>query len=394
MRTLCFEGNFNARMRRYKEFCHEQVEGVLGEFMKRFCNTWLEEEYSEQSGARMYERTESRQDYRAGHYERTLITTRGVIKVKVPRGFKRQYSYSLFKKYQRRTLNFDEVVVSALLQGHSSRKAQTFFKKLLGEATVSHQTAVATLRRFDERVAQWKGRRLKSEVVVLVLDAVYFKGVAEHLKTSKPVLFAYAVYGDGHEEVVGFELGRGESTNAWSRFCLKLHERGLTDVQLVVHDDCEAIEQAVSLAWPKALSQQCVFHVMQNFIKKLTGCEHKKALIRDASWLFEAQSREEFYRWLSEFKSKWSRYQRHGAIRYFLKQISSTIEYFGLPRKFWRIAKTTNRLERLFEEFKRRTKVFRRFPNAASCERWLYALLTLNHKADLAYYPLQSQQDS
>src|ERR1051326_1263205 len=114
MRTLCFEGNFNARMRRYKEFCHEQVEGVLGEFMKRFCNTWLEEEYSEQSGARVYERAESRQDYRAGHYERTLITTRGVIKVKVPRGFKRQYSYSLFKKYQRRTLNFDEVVVSAL----------------------------------------------------------------------------------------------------------------------------------------------------------------------------------------------------------------------------------------------------------------------------------------
>ena len=380
MDTLCFEGNYIKRFARYKEFCHERVEVVLSEFMKRFCNSWLEEEYTVQSGAGKYERNEKRRDYRGGHYQRELITSRGIIKVKVPRGFRKKYSYKLFEKYQRRSVEFDDVVVSALLNGHSSRKAEVFFKKLLGEGTISHQTAVKTLRRFDGQVREWKNQAIGNEAIVLVLDAVYFKGVVRHLKTAKPVLFGYAVYSDGHEEVVGFELAQGESLNAWYRFCMKLFQRGLKNVRLVVRDDCAAIKEAISLVWPKALDQSCVFHIMQNLTKKLKGCVDKKAIIKDVSWLYEAQSEEEFYRWTAKFKIKWHKYRYHGAMRYLFEQLADSIKYFALPKEFWSIAKTTNRLERLFEELKRRIKVFRRFPNTLSCERWLFALLKLNHK--------------
>src|SRR5208283_4045439 len=106
----------------------------------------------------------------------------------------------------------------------------------------------------------WKSQPIKDGAVILVLDAVYFKGVVRHLKDAKPVLFGYAIYEDGHEEVVGFELAYGESKGAWYRFCLGLCERGLKDVRLIVHDDCDAIKEAVSLVWPKALDQACVFH--------------------------------------------------------------------------------------------------------------------------------------
>ena len=394
METLCFEGNYTKRFARYKEFCHEQVEVVMSEFMKRFCNSWLEEEYTMQSGAGKYERSQERRDYRGGHYERELITSRGIVKVKVPRGFQKKYSYTLFEKYQRRTVEFDEVVVSALLNGHSSRKAQVFFKKLLGEGTVSHQTAVKTLRRFDEQVKDWKSRAIQNNAVILVLDAVYFKGVVRHLKTAKPVLFGYAVYSDGREEVIGFELAQGESLNAWYKFCINLYERGLKDVRLIVRDDCAAIKEAISLVWQKGLDQSCVFHIMQNLTKKLKGCVDKKAIIQDVSWLYEAQSEEEFYRWVAKFKDKWQKYRYHEAVKYLSGQLADSIKYFSLPREYWSMAKTTNRLERLFEELKRRVRVFRRFPNTLSCERWLYALLKLNQKVNPDSFALQSQHNS
>ena len=175
---------------------------------------------------------------------------------------------------------------------------------------------------------------------------------------------------------------------------MNLYDRGLKDVQLIVHDDNAAISEAVSLVWPKALDQQCVFHILKNLNKKLVGCKDKKAILKDARWLYEAQSEEEFYRWAQKFKNKWSKYRKHPAIKYLYKMIPDSIKYYQLPQKYWRIAKTSNRLERLFEELKRRIKVFRRFPNPASCKRWIYALLKELNKTNLDYALFESQHSS
>ena len=394
MKTLCFKGYYKQRFAAYKEFCHEQVEVKIDEFVKSFCNEWIQEEFTVQSGAERYERSEGRIDRRNGHYRRRLITGRGVVELRVPRGESRKYKYTLFEKNKRKTKGFEDIVVDALLKGHSSRKASKFFGKMFGCGTISHQAAVSTLKKFDCELTRWKAERVENHPVVLVLDAVHLKGVISHYKYAKPVLFAYAVYADGQEKVLDFELVPGESTNAYYRFCLNLYERGLKDVQLVVHDDNAAISEAVSLVWPKALDQQCVFHILKNFNKKLTGCKDKKALLNDASKLYEAQSEEEFYRGAQKFKNKWTKYQRHPALRYLFKMIPESIRYYQLPKKYWRIAKTSNRLERLFEELKRRIRVFRRFPNPASCKRWLYALLVELNKANLGCAFSESQQSS
>lgn len=377
METLCFTGNYRKRFARVKEFCNEKVEFVLDEFLGQFCNLWLEEEYTLQSGAARYERTGlERQDFRAGHYLRRIITGRGVIRLRVPRGEKSGYSYSLFRRFKRKTENFEAIVIEALLKGYSSRKASLFFAKLFGQSTLSHQAAVSTLRKFDFELEVWKKKLLRDNAVILVLDAVWLKGVIPYLKEAKPVLFAYGIYPDGSEEVLDFELTRGESGNAWNSFCQRLEQRGLRNVKLIVHDDLEAINQAISFVWPKALDQACIFHVMQNFTKKLKGCPDKRLIIDYASWLYEAQSEEEFYLWAQKFKNHWSKYRYHPAFKYLFSKLIDTIRYFELPKEFWQAAKTSNRLESLFGELKRRINVFRRFPNTDSCKRWLYALLT------------------
>ena len=394
MEQLCFTGNYLKRFARVKEFSQEKVEFVLDKFLGQFCNLWLEEEYTLQSGAEWHQRTPARQDDRGGHYSRKIITGRGVIHLRVPRGVKSKYSYSLFKRFKRKTIDFEAVVIEALLKGHSSRKASLFFAKLFGQSTLSHQTALSSLRKFDSELEVWKARPLRDNAVILVLDAVWLKGVIPYLKEAKPVLFAYAIYPDGSEEVLDFELTRGESGNAWMSFTQRLEQRGLHNVKLIVHDDLEAITQAISFVWPKALDQACVFHVMQNFAKKLKGCPDKRIILDYASWLYEAQSEEEFYLWAQKFKKRWNRYQYHPAFRYLFSKLTDTIRYFGLPKEFWPAAKTTNRLESFFGELRRRIQVFRRFPNPASCRRWLYALLTEREKANNKVAEYESQHSS
>jgi len=376
METLCFKGNYRKRFARVKEFCNEKVEFVLDEFLGEFCNIWLEEEFIMQSGADRYDRPATRIDRRNGHYPRTIITGRGVIDLWVPRGKDKRYTYSLFKKFKRKTAHFEDIVIDALIKGHSSRKASRFFASMFGKHTISHQAAVQTLRRFDYGLEKWKKRPIRDDALIVVLDAVPLKGAIQHIKSATPVLFAYAVYPDGTEEVLDFEIERGESNNAWSKFCQRLYERGLKNVRLVVHDDCAAIGNAIALCWPKALDQQCVFHILNNLSKKLKGFKDKYKILNDASWLYEAISEEEFYRWLIKFRKKYDRYKYSAPFKYFFGKIHQSIKYFELPREYWTIAKTSNRLERFFEELKRRIKVFRRFPNSGSCKRWLYALIT------------------
>jgi putative transposase len=394
METLCFKGNYTKRFARVKEFCNEKVEFVLDAFLEQFCNVWLEEEYDIQSGRERYQRSENELDYRAGHYTRSIITGRGVIELCVPRGVKGKYKYTLFNRFKRKTEKFEDIVVDAILKGHSSRKASKFFASMFGQHTLSHQAAVAAFRRFDHGLERWKKRPIRDNALIVVLDAVRLKGAIPHLKTAVPVLFAYAIYPDGSEDVLDFEIEHGESTNAWSKLCQRLYERGLKNVRLIVRDNCDAIGNAISLCWPKALDQQCVFHILNNLCKKLKGYKDKQAILSDASWLYEAISEEEFYRWAIKFKNKWQKYKYHAFFKYFMGKLYQSIKYFELPREYWTIAKTTNRLERYFEELKRRIKPFRRFPNSGSCKRWLYALIAEIKPNSISVAESESQHSS
>ena len=189
-------------------------------------------------------------------------------------------------------------------------------------------------------------------------------------------------------------MAQGESTNAWSKFCQNIYNRGLKNARLIVRDDRDSIGNAVSLCWPKALDQQCVFHILQNLREKLKGHPDKKKILDDASWLYEAQSEEEFYRWVIKFRDKYKKYKHHVAFKYFLGKIYQSIRYFELPKEYWSTAKTTNRLERYFEELKRRIKTFRRFPNTQSCKRWLYGLITQLNANNIKLTPPEESQQS
>jgi transposase-like protein len=134
-----------------------------------------------------------------------------------------------------------------------------------------------------------------------------------------------------------------------------------------------------------------VFHLIQNVARHLRGDSHKRAIIKGLQKVYHARNEIEFWRRMKRFLKKWRLYEHHAALKYVVHNAALSIKYFALEERFWSIARTTNRLERLFEEFNRRVRPFRRFPNVLSCQRWLFALLKQNGRIIAA---LESQQDS
>ena len=222
-----------------------------------------------------------------------------------------------------------------------------------------------------------KERKIKKEVEILVLDALYLKGSITRVKRAKPILFVYAVYKDGKEEVLDFEIATSESVNNWLLFLNKLYYRGLINPKFIVRDDNESLKQAIAIIWPNSQQQYCIYHLINNFKKKLKSLKNrqlKEKILYHLKWLYEAKDKEEFLKWLNKFLRLFKSCKDHPAFKYLLTHLEETIQFYRLPYSLRPIAKTTNRLERLFKEIKRRIKVFSRFPNSLSCQRWLYAL--------------------
>ena len=138
-------------------------------------------------------------------------------------------------------------------------------------------------------------------------------------------------------------------------------------MEIIAKDDHAAIEEAVRNYWPEALSRDCVFHLLQNLAKKPKGFWQKYVILRDASWLFQAQNAGEFQKWAALFRKKYARIINLPALKYFVSKWHGATRFYALEPRFWPAAKTTNRLERLFGELRRRIRAFRRFPNTLSC---------------------------
>lgn len=372
-----FYGNINHRKAYFKQIlqAQEEPEIIIDDWLKRFCDSWLKEEFVIQRGSDYYDRKSD--DYANGYYHRRLLTARGRIDLKVPRGRHKKYSYTLFDSYKRYSNDFRDIVTESLLLGHSSRDAKRFFNRIFGQSSISHALASSILRRFDHEIGSWKNKPIDKRAVVLVIDAVYLKGALTGVRRAKPVLCAWCLWEDGTEELVDFEPERHESNYAYSRFCSRLYRRGLTDIKLAVFDECDGIKEAVTTFWPQAIQQGCVFHLMQNFTKHLKGLDKKTKfrIIDDAGKIYEAKNKSRFYGSLKRFMTQYSRYRNHPAFRYLYKRAEETSQFYQLEPKYWPAAKTTNRLERSFKEIKRRVKAFGRFPNTCSCQRWLYALI-------------------
>jgi transposase-like protein len=221
-------------------------------------------------------------------------------------------------------------------------------------------------------------RRLEEPFAYLILDARYEKVREVGIVRSQAVLLAVGIDWDGRRQILAVELANRESRSSWKDFLLALRERGLHGIELVVADDHAGLRAAIREVIPAAAFQRCYVHFLRNALDHLPRKADDDCL-QELRWIYDRRERAEARADLAAWLKKWSpRYEN--LTSWVEENIEETLTYYRLPRQHHKHMKSTNMLERLNEEIKRRTRVVRIFPNGESCLRLVRALAVETHE--------------
>lgn len=350
---------------------------LLRGLMKQALEQVLEAEMLEALGACKGERSEGRLGYRSGYYGRSLITRVGKLELRVPQDRQGRFRTEVFARYQRSEKALVHAVMEMYIQGVSTRKVKAITEELCGHE-FSASTVSEIVRKLDEELEAFAHRRLAEEYPYLILDARYEKVRESGTVRSQAVLVAIGINREGRRCVLGVELANRESTTSWKDLLLGLRQRGLRGVEFVVSDDHAGLRRAIGEVLTEATWQRCYVHFLRNALDYLPRKGDDDCLM-ELRWLYDRRDLEEARRDLAAWLGKWT--PRYPKLCLWVEEnIDSTLSFYRLPREHHKHLKSTNMLERLMEELKRRTLVVRIFPNHESCLRLVRALAVEIHE--------------
>lgn len=337
----------------------------------------LEGEMEDALGAGRYERTGERQGYRSGYYQRTLLTRVGKLELHVPQDRQGRFSTELFSRYQRSEKALVSALAEMYIQGVSTRKVSKITEELIGHG-VSAATVSRINKTLDQGLEQFSQRQLEEDYPYLILDARYERIRLNGVISKCAVQIALGINWEGRRRVLAVEVSNRESISSWSDFILKLKQRGLKGVEYVVSDDHAGLRAGIGVLLPQAAWQRCYVHFLRN-AKDHLSTKADPDCMQELRWLYDRREldevRKDLAAWLSKWQGKYSK-----VCNWVEENIEETWSYYQLPWQHHKHMKSTNMLERLNQEIKRRTLLVRIFPNEASCLRLVRALAVEIHE--------------
>lgn len=323
----------------------------------------LEEEMSVHLNAGPNEHTDGRLGYRNGHYKRTLTTRVGKVELLVPRDRDGQFSTELFERYQRSEKAFVLSLMEMYVKGVSTRKVKKITQKLCG-VDVSKSQVSELAKNLDEQVEAWRSRRIEENYPYLMVDALFEKVRHGVEVLSDAVLVVTGVREDGYRQHLGVWMGDTESEATWSKVFDDLKDRGLRDVRYVVSDKHRGIEAAIARHFQGAIWNRCQVHFKRNVCGQVRRKDRDWVMellknVTDAVTLKDARKR--LREAVEEIEKKYPE------VAHMLdEEGEEMLAVYALPEKHRKRMRSTNMLERWFEEVRRRTRVVRIFPNRAA----------------------------
>jgi putative transposase len=337
----------------------------------------LEADMTEALCAEKGERTECRLGYRSGYYQRSLITRVGTLELRVPQDRAGRFSTELFERYQRSEKALVGALAEMYVQGVSTRKVKAVTEALCGHS-FSASAISAVNKSLDAALTAFSERRLREPYPYLILDARYERVREAGVIVSQAVLIAVAVDGEGRRQVLAVELANRESHSSWKDFLLGLKRRGLFGVEFVVSDDHPGLRAAIREVLSEAVWQRCYVHFLRNALDYVPRKVDDDCLM-ELRWFYDRRDLAEVRRDLAAWLGKWQvKYPK--LCGWVEDNIEETLTFYRLPLAHHKHMKSTNMLERLNQEIKRRTHVVRIFPNPESCLRLVRALAVEVHE--------------
>lgn len=338
-------------------------------------NNVMEKERDDYLQAGAYERTQNRRDYRNGYYERELLLSIGKITLKVPRTRDGEFSTAVFEKYARCDQAFVLSMLEMVVNGVSTRKVKNIVQQLCGE-TVSKSFVSSLTERLDPVVNAWTNRPLNTMYYpYLFVDAMYIK-VREHNRVvSKAVYIATAINKNNVREILGLKVDHTESYEAWQRFFQYLQSRGLQSPKLIISDAHEGLKKAIGKEFVGTTWQRCTVHFKRNIYNHLPkkGMDEVKLGLKR---IFEAVKIEDARKFKEEFIEEFGDNPKlEKALNTLDDGFEDAIQHLNEDSKYHQFIRSTNSLERLNQEVRRRERVIRIFPNTQSAFRLIGAVL-------------------
>lgn len=356
-----------AQEEQFEDAVKRDVEARVRQGVKAVLEEVLEEEMAEHLNAGYRELTPTREGERNGHYTRTLVTPAGKIeRLEVPRDREGEFVTEVFERYKRLSGNVEEAILEMYLSGVSTRKIAGI-TEALSRVKVGKDAVSRISKRLEGEQRAWRERPLKEKAYpYLYLDATYLKVNWGASVTSLALLAAVGVDEEGFREVLAVEIAAGEKSAAYSSLLRGLLDRGLSGVRLVVSDDHEGIKAAVSGELPGVEGQRCIVHFGRNVLAHVPASAMGE-VAEDLKAIFKVRREKTAKALVEEFIEL---YEKHypKALSVFEAGIGDALTYLRYPGSHHARIRTTNVLERLFKEVKRRTRVVGVFPNETSAQ--------------------------
>jgi len=363
----------------FKELKEELVQSDLNDLVKSamvlILNEYMEKERDDYMKNQSYDRSENRHDYRNGYYERDYILNVGRVKLKVPRTRSGNFSTEVFERYKRCDQAFLLSMTEMFINGVSTRKVSNIVKQLCGE-NVSKSMVSNLTKKLDPVVKEWANRPLNVyHYRYLFVDAMYIKVRENDRVVSKAVYIGLAVRADGKRDIVGLQVAHAESEENWANFFDYLISRGFQSPKLIISDAHKGLRSAIQKKFIGTTWQRCSVHLRRNISDKMPKKNSKEArtLLRN---IFEAPSLKVSRMLKDEFMNRYEddkRYQK--ALKILDEGYEDAVQFFSEPSEAHDHIRTTNVLERLNSEVRRREEVIRIFPNHQSAFRLIGAVL-------------------
>jgi transposase-like protein len=360
---------------RAREFLQAMLEGELDEVLDR-------SRYARRAkrSADASERMVGVPGHRHGHRPRTLLGTFGQLKIEVPRarldtpdGKTTEWKSQALRSYQRRTVAADALIAGCYLSGTNTRRVRRALRALFGGA-VGKDTVSRVWRKVKSDWEAWNARSLAEEPIVrLILDGTVVRVRLDRQATSISLLVVLGVRADGQKVFLAIKNMGGESTEAWRIVLDDLIQRGLRRPQFLIVDGAPGLENAIAAVWNGVPVQRCTVHKHRNLLAHAPERLHEE-ISADYNAMIYAATREEVERQRKAFIRKWR--LKHRPVADSLQEAGDRLFTFTrLPLGQWRSARTTNAIERLHEEFKRRIKTQTVLPSADTAAMLFWALL-------------------
>lgn len=338
----------------------------------------IDAELTAQIGADRHQRSDSRSNYRNGVRPRTLSTPAGDVELRIPKVRVGSFFPELLEPRRRVDKALWAVIMTAYITGTSTRKVDDLVRALGCDTGVSKSTVSRICGEIDEQVEVFRSRRLDHlDFPYVYVDATYVKARVDHRIVSRAVVVATGVSADGNREVLGLDVGDSEDEVFWTQFLRSLKDRGLDGVHLVISDAHTGLKKAIARVFQGASWQRCKVHLMRNLLAHVPK-SHKEMIAATVRTVFAQPDPQATRDQLRQVVGMLE--VRYPAAAELLAEAETDVtSYANFPKGHWRKIASTNPLERVHKEIKRRSNVVGIFPDDQSVLRLVGAVLAEVH---------------